>query len=195
MSRVPEEKDKIQNFLKDLSKEKIGCYEVYDFLLLQAGSFGSKQISKNGELWNNSTFRNYWQPTETSSRRSPVNPMMPMPETIDNRVKNIVNKCKGLTCLNYDIYLFLEYIRFRNTENSIIYIDPPYKNTSGYQDCFDWEDFLSELFYDTLAPIYVSEGDKFADDDSCFLLNFNGAKGGMSGVRKKEHLEYLNEFK
>ena len=88
--------ENIQSYLKKLSdlpvdKDKM----VYHYLLLQAGAFGSKQIWIENNKWKNNTFRSYWLPTETSNRRSPVNPMMPMPNTLYNRVESIVKQLSG----------------------------------------------------------------------------------------------------
>ena len=193
IEKIPKNKYDIQKYLKELSKNNPEINEEYVYILLQSGSFGGKQIWKENNKWNNTSFRSYWQPTETSKRKSPVNPMQPMPDTIKERIKILVEKCKGLTCLHIDIYEFLEYIRFRNTENSIFYLDPPYKNTTGYGFYFDWEDFISLLFDETLSPIYVSECKKYSD--IAFVLDFKGDKGGISGVRKGKNEEWLNEFK
>lgn len=190
---IPKNKFEIQSHLKNLSNMNTDIDEEYIYILLQAGAFGGKQIWEEDNKWQNTSFRSYWQPTETSKRRSPVNPIQPMPDKILERVELITKKCKGLTCLNIDIYEFLEYIRFRNTENCIFYIDPPYKNTTKYGFGFDWEEFLDLLFYETPAPIYVSECQNYSDDS--FLLNFNGAKGGISGEKKGKNQEWLNEFR
>ena len=72
---------------------RIEFHIVYDYLLLQAGAFGSKWIGIEGNKWTNNTFRSYWLPTETSNRKSPVNPMMPLPNTLYERVFNIVDIC------------------------------------------------------------------------------------------------------
>lgn len=190
---MPDDISKIQSHLKSLSQENPDIDEEYKYILLQAGAFGGKQIWKENGVWNNTSFRSYWLPTETSSRRSPVNPMMPMPNTIKDRVSVLIDKCKGLTCLNIDIWDFFEYIGLRNTNNSVFYIDPPYKNTTQYGFTFDWEEWLSLLFDETLAPIFVSECDNYSDD--AVLLNFKGAKGGISGNRKTKNEEWLNIFK
>ena len=92
-----------------------------------------------------------------------------------------------------DIWNFLEYIRFRSTEDSIFYIDPPYKNTTQYGFTFDWEEWIGELFNETLAPIYVSECQRYSD--YAHQLNFKGAKGGISGERKGKNQEWLNVFR
>ncbi len=192
IDNIPKDKSKIQAHLKELSKQDPDIDEEYKYILLQAGAFGGKQIWKEGREWKNTSFRSYWQPTAISKRRSPVNPMMPMPDTIKERMEIIVAKCKGLTGLHFDIWEFLEYIRFRSTENSIFYIDPPYKNTTQYGFTFDWEEWISCLFDETLAPIYVSECKQYSDE--AYQLNFSGAKGGISGEKKSKNEEWLNIF-
>lgn len=193
IDNIPKDRSQIQSFLKELSKRNPDKDEEYRYILLQAGAFGGKQIWKEDGEWNNTSFRSYWQPTETSKRRSPVNPMMPMPDTIKERMEIIVDKCKGLTCLHMDIWDFLEYIRFRNTEDCIFYLDPPYKNTTKYGFSFDWEEWVGCLFNETLAPIYVSECKQYSDE--AYQLAFKGAKGGISGERKGKNEEWLNVFR
>lgn len=193
INNIPKDRSKIQAFLKELSKENPNIDEEYKYILLQAGAFGGKQIWKEDGEWKNTSFRSYWQPTATSKRRSPVNPMMPMPDTIKERMNVIVNKCKGLTCLNYDIWQFLEYISSRDTSNAIFYLDPPYKNTTQYGFTFNWEEWISELFHETFAPIYVSE--KYATSELAYQLNFKGKKGGISGDRKGKNEEWLNVYR
>ena len=86
----------ISKYLKEINNNKIVKeLDIYHFLLQQAGSFGSRYIDSNGDYWLNSTFRNYWTPTKTSNRRSPVNPMMPMPNTLFQRTELIVKNISG----------------------------------------------------------------------------------------------------
>lgn len=187
---VPRDKSKIQEHIKTLSKENADVDECYKYILLQASSFGGKQIwNENGE-WKNTSFRDYWQPTATSKRRSPVNPMHPMIDVLCERVRIISEKCVGVKCIHDDIWNMLEIIP---KENCIIYIDPPYSNTTKYGFDFNLNDFLSELFDKTLSPIFVSEKEKISDE--AVRLNFNGAKGGISGNKKCKNEEWLNVFR
>ena len=104
-------------------------------------------------------------PTETSSRRSPVNPMMPMPNTLYKRVEDIVNCLGGnINAINTDI----SEIKWNFDNNSIVYIDPPYKNTTMYGSDFDYEKFIIDN-YDNVN-IYVSEGYKMDYSSSSILL-------------------------
>lgn len=187
---VPRDKSKIQEHIKKLSKEKADIDECYKYILLQASSFGGKQIwNENGE-WKNTSFRDYWQPTVKSKRKSPVNPMQPMIDVLCERIKIISEKCVGVQCIHDDIYSVLDFVP---KENCIIYIDPPYTNTTKYGFDFNLDDFLSELFEKTLSPIYISEKEKISDE--AIRLNFNGAKGGISGNKKCKNEEWLNVFR
>ena len=130
--------DKIQEYLQSLSNSDVNTELLqYHYLLLQSGSFGSKQIWIENNKWKNNSFRSYWLPTETSSRRSPVNPMMPMPNTLYSRVSNIIDCIGGaINAINSDI----SKLKWCFDKNSIVYIDPPYKNTTGYGFEFNYEE-------------------------------------------------------
>lgn len=189
--KVPRNKDLIQEYIQKLSKSNANIDEEYKYILLQASSFGGKQIWNENGVWQNTSFRSYWQPTATSKRRSPVNPMQPMIEPLVKRVKDIVDNCKGLACIHNDIYNVIPYIEGK--DNCIVYIDPPYSNTTKYGFAFNLEEFLSILFDATLCPIYVSEKENISDD--AIQLKFEGSKGGISGVKSGKNEEWLNVFR
>ena len=184
--------DKIQSYLQRLSNLSVNKDLLeYHYLLLQSGSFGSKQIWVENDKWKNNSFRSYWTPTETSNRRSPVNPMMPMPNTLFDRVKNIVDYMAGsINAINLDI----SKIEWHFDKNSIVYIDPPYKNTTGYGFNFDYEEFI--INNRAYVDIYVSEGYKMDNVEDAILLSKGRAKGSISGdIKKKPTEEWLNIFK
>lgn len=184
--------DKIQSYLQRLSNLSVNKDLLeYHYLLLQSGSFGSKQIWVENDKWKNNSFRSYWTPTETSNRRSPVNPMMPMPNTLFDRVKNIVDYMAGsINAINLDI----SKIEWHFDKNSIVYIDPPYKNTTGYGFNFDYEEFIINNW--AYVNIYVSEGYKMDSVEDAILLSKGRAKGSISGdIKKKPTEEWLNIFK
>lgn len=184
--------DKIQSYLQRLSNLSVNKDLLeYHYLLLQSGSFGSKQIWVENDKWKNNSFRSYWTPTETSNRRSPVNPMMPMPNTLFDRVKNIVDYMAGsINAINLDI----SKIEWHFDKNSIVYIDPPYKNTTGYGFNFDYEEFIINNW--AYVNIYVSEGYKMDGVEDAILLSKGRAKGSISGdIKKKPTEEWLNIFK
>jgi site-specific DNA-adenine methylase len=195
IDKLPD-KEYIQLYLKQLSdlpidEEKL----VYQYLLLQAGSFGSKQIYIKDNKWKNNTFRNYWQPTKSSNRKSPVNPMMPMPDTLFERVENIVNKLSGkIVAYNDDIFNILNI--FSNLDNNvIIYIDPPYSNTTKYKDSFDVYELIDKLKNINDFTIYISEGVELNNAKNTYLLSRGRTKGNISGnVTKKPVEEWLNKF-
>lgn len=192
-NQVPTDKKLVQRFLQDLSTTSADEDEEYKYILLQAGSFGGKQIWKRGNKWINTSFRSYWQPTETSKRRSPVNPTQPSIETLRKRVHLIANHCVGLKVIHDDITKMLNIIADDDTPSKIVYIDPPYNGTTGYGFRFDLTRLLSGLFDATLAPIYVSE--KIALSEEALQLNFHGEKGGISGKRVGKNEEWLSVFR
>lgn len=181
----------INKYLKEINNNKIiKELDIYHFLLQQAGSFGSKYIDSNGDNWLNSTFRNYWTPTKTSNRRSPVNPMMPMPNTLFQRIELIIKNISGDIKA---IHSKIENVDWCFDNNSIVYIDPPYKNTSGYNYDFDYEDFIIN---NRCVDIYVSEGYKMSYSDDSILLSKGRTKGNINGdVKKKPVEEWLNIYK
>lgn len=193
--QIPEDKNEVESFLKQLAKQNAKNEEEYKYLLLQAGAFGGKQIWREGDVWKNTSFRKYWQPTATSSRRSPVNPMMPSPKELLTRVESLLPIIKHVCVWNNDVTEIMEKIIKkikRDIKYSIIYIDPPYINQSGYGFNFDWRLFAQILKKETGCPIYVSEAQVYSSD---FVeLNFSKQKGGVLGKRTKKHSEYLNIY-
>lgn len=192
-NQVPHDRSRVQEFLIELSKSDATVDEEYKYILLQAGSFGGKQIYRDENTWQNTFFRSYWQPTETSKRRSPVNPMQPSIDELQKRIHIIAEKCVGLNVIHGDVYDSLDVIKNDDATERIVYVDPPYSGTTGYRFTFDYLDFLSKLYKETLSPIYVSESKALSNE--CIQLKFNGAKGGISGVRKGKHQEWLNVFR
>lgn len=190
LSDLPSDKHHFKDHMSSLSKQSIAENEAELYPLLQACSFGGKQIWRKGEYWSNACFRSYWEPTETSIRRSPANPMQPSPDELRRRVDAIVHRMKGVNCLNVDIMKLLsEHL----PENAVVYVDPPYQSTTGYGFNFDIESFIKQfLKKNQQIPLFISEGVPL--NDNAFMLNFKGAKGGISGVKKGRHQEWLSRF-
>ena len=190
--------ENIQSYLKKLSDLPVDEDKmVYHYLLLQAGAFGSKQIWIENNKWKNNTFRSYWLPTETSNRRSPVNPMMPMPNTLYNRVEAIVEQLSGsIIAIResvFDAVYRIDEERNKGNKNIIIYIDPPYANTTGYKETFDIYSLEGQIW--STSPIYISEGYKMQGASESYLLSVGRTKGNISGeAKKKPTEEWLNRF-
>jgi len=184
---VPKDINKIQAYIKELSKVPVYKTQTdisYIFLLLQASAFGSKSIWIKDDKWQNTSFRSYWLPTETSNRRSPVNPMMPMPDTLYKRVEAL---CMDMDSVNG---YWEDCNNIQIKPNSIIYIDPPYNKTTKYGFEFDYMSFIST--YKNTNIIILSEGKQLSD--KAYNLTDRRSKGGISGDRKKINEEWLNIF-
>lgn len=188
---VPRDYAQVQEYIVNLSKLDASIDEVYKYLILQATSFGGKQIWRENKEWKNASFRSYWQPTEKSNRRSPVTPMHPNIDEIEKRVEKIVNKCKGLKCIADDAEKVLGIIQ---KDNCIIYLDPPYTGTTKYGFTLDYIGYVKKIRNITYCPIYVSEKEQLSNVKDSRKLNFSSSKGGISGNRKNKHEEWLNKY-
>lgn len=190
--------ENIPFYLKKLSNKQVDENRmIYHYLLLQAGAFGSKQVYVNEQKWVTPGFRKYWIPTETSNRKSPVNPMMPMPKTLYKRIENIVNQVSGCIIASREnvfdaVYRINEELRSGN-KNVIVYIDPPYFNTTKYKETFEIYNLIQKICDN--FPIYISEGYEMKDAKYTYLLSQGRNKGNISGELKKKPIkEWLNKF-
>jgi len=189
LANIPDDKRKLKEHMQILSALPINENEAELYPLLQSCSFGGKQIWRNGNYWANAFFRDYWEPTETSIRRSPANPMQPSTTELRRRIYGLVKGMIGVKCLNDDIMTILKKPL---PKNSIVYVDPPYKSTTKYAFSFDLESFIEKFREINKIPLFVSEGIPL--NDNAVMLNFIGANGGISGVRKLKHQEWISYF-
>ena len=189
LSELPSDKRDYKAHMLALSALPINEEEIELYPLLQANSFGGKQIWRKGESWAKACFRDYWEPTATSVRRSPANPMQPSPTELRRRIDALVNGMKGVNAISMDIKTIL------NTSipsDAVVYVDPPYKNTTKYGFSFDLASFINQFCEINQTPLFISEGVPL--NDSSLMLTFGGAKGGISGARKVKHQEWLSRF-
>ena len=189
IGKIPLDLNLVKGFMEDMSKIEYNYVGevISEYLIIQASAFGGKQIFDLGDKFSNTSFRSYWKPTETSSRRSPVNPMMPMPSTLLDRVKSIVENMQAIKAT----HTYAEYIDFekiKTNKDLVVYIDPPYKGTTGYMDVVDL-DLIVETAKIAGATVYVSEYYNLSDN---FIILSETKKGGISGNRKGSMVEYLS---
>lgn len=189
IDKIPKDLDLVKGFMEDVSTVEYNYVGevISEYLILQAGAFGGKQIYDLGDSFSNTSFRNYWKPTETSSRKSPVNPMMPMPKTLLERVELIVDVMQPIKAA----HIFAEQINFskiKSDKDLVVYIDPPYKGTTGYKDSINLEVVISNA-KSAGATVYVSEYYNLSDN---FVVLSETTKGGISGDRKGKMVEHLS---
>jgi site-specific DNA-adenine methylase len=179
---IPEDRHQIKPHMQTWFKEPIGDDSIYRFLLMQASTFGGAAVWMKEKQWQKSGgFRDYWQPTETSKRRSPVNPMMPLPNPLLARVKAICEGMLGVKGYHGSIH------DIRPT-SGIVYIDPDYQGTASYGYNADVMEYVKNV----KVKCYVSEGVPLSK--TAHQLSGGERKGGMSGSRAKAHEEWLSEF-
>ncbi|MBO2616952.1 hypothetical protein [Shewanella algae] len=189
LSELPSDKRDYKEHMLALSALPVREEEIELYPLLQACSFGGKQIWRKGDSWANACFRNYWEPTANSVRRSPANPMQPGPTELRRRIDALVRGMRGVTAINMDIMTIL------NTpipRDAVVYVDPPYESTTKYAFNFDLASFIKQFREINQNPLFVSEGIPLNDNSS--MLTFGGAKGGISGARKGKHQEWISRF-
>lgn len=179
---IPTDPRLIEKHVKSLSEASVDDDSPYVFLVLQAAAFGSKAVWVSDGKWRHSGFRSYWEPTLSSSRRSPVNPMMPMPDTLFHRVEALAVGMRGVCGVNADVNSLVGI-----TDDSVVYIDPPYSGTTRYGHELDAVAFASGV-----RRAYVSEARPLTDN--AVRLSSGEAKGGISGERRSPHEEWLSAF-
>lgn len=189
LSELPSDKRDLKAHVSSLSALPVLNHEAELYPVLQACSFGGKQIWREGNRWKNACFRDYWEPTENSIRRSPANPMQPSPIELRRRVEALVNGMNGVTCLKMDIMTLLNE---RLPKNAVVYVDPPYQSTTGYAFTFDITSFVKKFRKVNQSELFISEGIPL--NDNAVMLTFGGAKGGISGSREGKHQEWLSRF-
>lgn len=192
---IPKDITKIKDYAEKMIKMQAndGLFDnmVYKFLILQACAFGSTATWVEDNKWKKSGgLRNYWMPTPKSNRRSPVNPMMPMPNTLFERVENICSYMDGIK----GIYGKVEDVEILN--GSIIYLDPPYKETCDYGYDIDYMEYINNLLNTkNNIKIYLSEGYPIYSANKQILLSTGRRKGNISGnTKNKPTEEWLNVF-
>lgn len=183
---IPTDVEQISSWIKRLSQQNALENTVFTYLVLQAASFGGKAIWIKNNKWCNTTFRSYWKPTATSKRRSPVNPMMPMPETLRKRVLAISQQMRG-------VHGFCSEAMHADICADIIYIDPPYDGLTQYGHKLELISLVNRL-RTKCRILAVSEAKPLPDATYNFIVTTRRAKGGISGNRHSVNPEILSIF-
>jgi 16S rRNA G966 N2-methylase RsmD len=179
---VPAEPAAVQSYLQSLANQPVDADKLlYRYLILQAGAFGGKAVWIDKDRWKTPGFRSYWYPTATSSRRSPVNPMMPMAETLYKRVAILAPRARGIRAF----CLSVTATPWDTSRDGIVYLDPPYTGTTAYADTFDVEAFARSSPFVT----WISEGRALVGKAT--RLSGERSKGGISGNRVGGNEEWL----
>lgn len=190
---VPKDPRQIKWFMEVLAERPVDDCSAYFFPVLQAGAFGGKPVTIREGRWVTPGFRSYWEPTATSNRRSPVNPMMPMPETLLQRVRELAVRMRGVVARQQDL---------RDPHvprGSVAYLDPPYGSLTGYAPKGFYRPFSSLEFALDLAQrgstCVVSESKPFGEAEVLIQLSGGRKKGGVSGKRASAHEEWISIFR
>lgn len=184
LEKIPKDITQVKGYMDVLAKQPANIDTPYVFIILQAASFGSKPIWIEDNKWINCSFRNYWLPKEGCNRKSPVNPMMPMPETIFSRIKEIVE-----SGIFRNVKAICSDVKKVQITQGVVYIDPPYIGTTPYGFDFDVVAFANSIG----NLCYVSEGKPLSS--KAIQISSGRTKGGINGKKeKKPNEEWLSVF-
>lgn len=196
---IPNDITKIKQYASEIIDSLVNKDMIpYHFLFLQACAFGSTATWIENDKWCKAGgLRDYWLPTQTSNRKSPVNPMMPMSDSLYKRVELLCDKAKGVNGYCMDVFDFIYILDdewdIEKNKNIIIYIDPPYQNTQHYGYSFDVYELERSIWNN--VPIYISEGVELYGARKTYLLSSGRTKGNINGKTKKKPVEeWLNKF-
>lgn len=183
LNEIPD-RNLIQAHAKHLSRQPASLDTVYVYLILQACAFGGKAIWIEKDRWKNTSFRSFWQPNGVARRKSTVNPMMPMPNTLLERTEAL---CKGML----GVHGYWQKAENYLPRGGTVYIDPPYENTTGYGGTLNTATYLNTI---SGVKCFVSEGRPFSFEAVQLADANSRARGGISGTRKKANAEWLSNI-
>lgn len=183
LDSVPSDLADVKRFMEELAKQPADVDTAEVFVVLQAASFGGKAIWVDGSRWANTSFRDYWEPTETSSRRTPVNPMMPMPGTLLRRVEAVCEHMVGVSGVHGRVE------NVAPEPGSVVYFDPPYRGTTDYGHAVA-DVHSTVLSLAATCTVWVSEAEPVTGN--AVRLDSGRRKGGISGERAVANEEWLS---
>tara|TARA_Y100000052_G_scaffold1262_1_gene1027 strand:- start:956 stop:1798 length:843 start_codon:yes stop_codon:yes gene_type:complete len=164
-------------------------YSPESFLILQAASYGSIPVWHDGQSWirgdagrsRGYSARGYWEPGPNSPETKP-RPTIFTPEKIIDRLHAALDALHGCTVLHQ----CAESVEF---SPGVVYVDPPYVGTSGYQSHMD----VQHIRQRTTGPFFCSEQSVQGSPDKVHVLGPR-KRGALRGVQKRQKDELLLEW-
>ena len=119
--------------------------------------------------------------------------MMPMPQTLLAQVKNVVEVMSPIKALCCDVENFNwdYYESTRTKDNVVIFIDPPYKGTTGYGFNLDYEEWYNNLNLPDNYSLWITDYKTHGFENYSLLKT---SKGGISGKTSKTREEILSKI-
>jgi site-specific DNA-adenine methylase len=104
------------------------------FILLQAGAYHSKPIGVQNNKWINSSFRTLFEPKPHTKRQSITNVLCPLPKFQVEIIREALVLFHGVNVVHGDA---LAVNPQRSSSCTVLYMDPPYEGTHGYNSKFN----------------------------------------------------------
>lgn len=173
---TPNDPALVYGFIVELSQTPTDVDTPYIFLMLQSAAYGGKQVEIRNNRWA-SSYRKLWK-----THNKITHTMAPIAPRLYERAAQVAEKMNGVSMR----HARAEDCRW--SEINVMYIDPPYEGTTGYQFSIDVSAFIAKQN----CRVFVSEAKPLSENS--ILLTKGSAKGGMSGKRTKAHEEWLSIF-
>lgn len=158
LKQIPADPTAVSGFLRDLYSKQCSVEDApYVFFILASGSFqGSAfdySVTDGVVTWKGSySCGNYFLPSATSVRRYPTK-VMPEPEELGRRILNARQLLNGVTIHHADLCSLPP----PTAAHTIVYADPPYPNTKGYNTATAAEfPRIEEWLRRCKCPVYIS---------------------------------------
>lgn len=118
--------------------------------------------------------------------------MMPMPNTLLRQTLKCVDEMSSIKAVQCRVedFNWEGYEKLRSKNNVVVFIDPPYENTTGYGFNLDYKTWINTLNLPENYSVYITDYQKHSD--VCWELS-KTSKGGISGGNKKR-VEILSKI-
>ena len=179
MDRLPSERSLEKDYLLSIAETEA---DIYKWVILQAASFGGKEVSIVNGKFTHHGFRPF-KIYNNNGRQ--YHTIYPNPQELFSRIVSISKIRSRVKAIVDDVMNYLP------EEGDIGYIDPPYTGTTGYTNGFDLHRLVEKWGRNTL---FASEGNPLVGAFAVHKLD-DRKKTSLSVKNKNNRSEYVSEFR
>jgi len=183
---IPDDPREVRRWVE---QEVANTYSPETFLVMQSAAYGSIPVWHDGDGWirgdagrsKGYSARGYWEPGPSSKETKPRGTIF-TPDKIIERVKSAVSALRGATV----IHGVAERVEYRS---GVVYIDPDYVGTSGYEFSMDVEAVRQKA----KGPVFCSEQTVRGKPDRIHILG-RRKEGALRSISPHKKHELLLEW-
>lgn len=179
LDSLPKDRSKEQEFLITLTNST--NLSIAKWILLQAGSFGGKEVYVEDGRFKHHGFR----PHKIYSGRQ-YHTIYPNPRELRKRVAELIELSDKIIAFRADVTTVMGH-------GGKLYIDPPYLNSTGYSNSFDIYSLIKKNVK-SHNTVYVSESHPLIGADEVYYLD-DRKSTNLSVHNKKNKSEVLSVFR